>query len=275
MPRAVWKGAISFGLITIPVSLYSATEAKDVSFRQVHEADGGRIRYKRVCEKCGEEIPYADIAKGYEAPDGRLAVLTAADMESLPLASSKAVEVVQFVDESEIDPVYFEKSYLIEPVGVGVKPYVLLRNALAQTGKSAVVKVALRSRESLALIRAKDKLLVMDTMLWPDEIRDGTFAEPDEDIKVSNAEVAMAQTFIEQLSGDWAPDTFEDSYRAAVEEVVAAKLAGTPMPEGEPGTSQAGGQVVDLVAALRASVDAARKRRAEAAKESQTPAKAS
>lgn len=263
MPRAVWKGAVSFGLITIPVSLYSATQPKDVSFNQVHASDGGRIRYQRICSICGEEVPYADIAKGWEAPDGRMVVLTPEDLESLPLSSSKAVEIVQFVDEKQIDPVYFEKTYLLEATGPGLKPYVLLRDALAATGRSAVVKVAMRSRESLALIRPRGELLVMDTMLWPDEVRDESFAVPDATVHASDAEVAMARLFIEQLSGEWQPEAFTDSYRVAVEELVTAKLAGIPLPAEAPAAAGTGGEVIDLVAALRASVEAARQRRAD------------
>lgn len=266
MPRSIWKGAISFGLITIPVKLYGATEAKDVAFRQVHDADGGRIRYKRVCEVCGQEIEYAHIAKGYEAPDGRMAILTGDDLDDLPLATSKAVEIVSFVNESDIDPVYFEKTYYLEADALGVKPYVLLRDALSNTGKSAVVKVAIRSRESLALIRAKDDVLVMDTMLWPDEVRDADFAAPDADVKVQPAEVSMAEMFIDQLSGEWNPDEYTDSYREAVEALVNSKLEGVPLPADEGASGSGGAEVVDLVAALRASVEAAKKRREEAAK---------
>lgn len=271
MPRSLWNGAISFGLITIPVKLYGATEQKDVTFRQVHEADGGRIRYRRVCEKCGEEIEYADIAKGYEAPDGRMAVLSSADFEDLPLPSNKAVEIVQFVDEADIDPIFFEKSYYLEAQGVGTKPYVLLRDALARTGKSAVVKVAIRTRESLALIRAKDDVLVMDTMLWPDEVRDSEFAAPADEVTAADAEISMAEMFIEQLSGEWNPEAFTDTYRTAIEELVNAKLAGVEMPADDETSSGTGaGEVVDLVAALRASVEAAKKRREEAEKEKKT-----
>lgn len=260
MPRSTWDGAISFGLIVIPVKLYSATQEMDPPLHQVHGADGGRIRYKRVCEIDGEEVPFDQIERGFLAPDGRQAILTKADMEQLPLASNKTVEIVQFVDESEIDPVYFEKTYLIEAKGVGAKPYVLLRDALAKTGRAGVVKVALRTRESLALVRPRGDLLVLDTMLWPDEVRDSSFATPAADVKASKAEVSMAETFIEQMSGDWRPEDYTDGYRAALEELVQAKLAGIPVPEA-PAGSPAGGKVVDLMAALRASVAAAKKRR--------------
>jgi DNA end-binding protein Ku len=262
MPRSIWKGAISFGLVTIPVKLFSATEEKDVSFRQVHPEDGGRIKYKRVCEKCGKEIPYAEIAKGYEMPDGRMVILDAEDMASLPLPTMKQVEVVQFVAEDDIDPTYFARTYFLEAEGPGVKPYVLLRDALIKTNRCALVKVAIRSREALALVRPKDGLLVMHTMLWPDELRDGSFAAPSADITVSDGEIAMAQNFIDALAGDFDPSAYTDSYREAVETLVQSKLEGAELPAEEEEPQEA--EVVDLVAALRASVEAAKKRRADA-----------
>ncbi|MCW2802757.1 MAG: end-binding protein Ku [Propionibacteriaceae bacterium] len=262
MPRSIWKGAISFGLVTIPVKLFSATEEKDISFRQVHPEDGGRIKYKRVCEKCGKEIPFGEIAKGYEMTDGRMVILEKEDFDQLPLATTKAVEVVQFVAQDDVDPMYFAKSYFLQADGPGVKPYALLRDALIKTGKSAVVKVALRSREALALIRPKDGVLLMHTMLWPDEIRDGSFAAPPDTATVSDAEVMMAESFIEALSGDFQPEEFTDSYREALEELVESKASGVELAE-EPEAPQEA-EVVDLVAALRASVEAAKKRREEA-----------
>jgi DNA end-binding protein Ku len=263
MPRSIWKGAISFGLVTIPVKLFSATEEKDISFRQVHAADGGRIKYKRVCEKDGLEIPFAEIAKGYEMPDGRMVILEKEDFDALPLTTTKSVEVVQFVAEDEVDPTYFAKTYFLQADGPGIKPYVLLRDALLKSGQCAVVKVALRSREALALIRPKDGVLLMHTMLWPDELRDGSFAAPPETITVSDAEVTMAQSFIEALAGEFKPEDFTDSYREALETLVESKAGGTPLVE-EPEAPQEA-EVVDLVAALRASVEAAKKRREEAA----------
>ncbi|RCK70926.1 Ku protein [Desertihabitans brevis] len=260
MPRSIWKGAISFGLISIPVKLYGATEQKDISFRQVHPEDGGRIRYKRVCDVCGKEIPYAEIAKGYETPDGRLAVLEKEDFDQLPLRTTKAVDVVQFVEAEEVDPTYIDRTYFLEADGPGAKPYVLLRDALVQSGRVAIVKVALRSRETLAMIRAKDDLLLMHTILWPDELRSGEFAAPSEEISVSDAEITMAGSFIDALSGPFEPEQYTDAYREALETLVESKLSGQAMPTEE---ADAGGEaeVVDLVAALRASVEAARKRR--------------
>ncbi len=270
MPRSIWKGAISFGLVTIPVKVYGATEEKDLSFRQIHAEDGGRIKYKRVCEKCGEEVEFADIAKGYEAGDGRMAILEKADFEALPLTTTKSVEVVQFVDATTIDPIMFDKPYYLEADGPGQKPYVLLRDALAQAGKAAVVKVALRSREAIALVRVVDEVLVLQTMLWPDEVRDATFAAPPSDVKVSDAEVGMATMFIDQMTGEFKPEDFTDSYREALEAVVQSKLTGAPMPEESTEAPQEA-EVVDLVAALRASVEAAKKRRAE--EQGEAPAK--
>ncbi len=266
MPRSLWKGAVSFGLVTIPVKLYSATEEKDVSFRQVHPADGGRIKYKRVCDVCGQEVPYAEIAKGYETADGRVVVLEASDFEELPLPTAKQVEIVQFVEIDEIDPTAYNKAYFLEAEGPGAKPYVLLREALKSSGKVAVVKVALRSRESLALIRATGDLLVLHTLLWPDELRDGAFAAPPEELRATKPEVDMASMFIEQLSGEYDPSAFTDSYREALEQVVAAKLGDVAVPAAADEAPAAGGDVVDLVAALRASVEAAKRRREEAAK---------
>lgn len=267
MPRAIWNGSVSFGLVTIPVKLYGATEDKDVSFRQVHSDDGGRVRYQRVCEKCGEVLQWGDIAKGFEASDGRMAVLTDEDFESLPLRTMKTVDVVKFVDEEDIDDSYLQKSYFLEPQDMGQKPYVLLREALARQDKVAVVKVALRQRESLALIRPKGDLLVMHTMFWPDELRDGGFASPSEEVSVSDAELEMANLLINQLEGEFDPEEYTDSYREAISEVVEAKLAGTPVPEAT-GEETDTGEVVDLMATLKASVEAAKKRRAEAKKAS-------
>ena len=262
MPRAIWKGAVSFGLVTIPIKMYGATEEKDITFRQVHDEDAGRIRYKRVCEACGKEVPYEHIVKGYDAGDGRMVTLDAADFEDLPLPSAKAIEIVQFVDIEQIDPSYFNKSYFLEAEGPGVKPYVLLREALASSGRAGIVKVAVRTRETLALVRAKDDLLMLHTMLWPDELRDGGFAAPPADVTVSDAEVTMAQSFIDALSGDFEPEEYHDSYREALEALVQSKAEGVPL-EAEPEVEEQA-EVVDLVAALKASVAAAKKRREEA-----------
>jgi len=259
--QAIWKGTISFGLVTIPVKVYSATEEKDISFRQVHEADGGRIRYRRVCEVDGEEVPYSDIGKGYEMPDGRMVILTNDDFAVLPLPTAKSIEVLEFIPAEQIDPLYFAKAYYLSADGPGAKPYVLLRDALTKTGQCALVKVAIRTKETLALVRERDGALVLQTMLWPDEVRSSEFAVPDDDVEVKKQEVGMAESYIATLKADFDPDRYHSDYREALEAMVEAKVEGLPMPQVEEDDGE-GAEVVDLVAALRASVDAAKKRRA-------------
>lgn len=260
--QAIWKGAISFGMVTIPIKVFSATEEKDISFRQVHVADGGRIRYKRVCSECGEEVPYSDIGKGYEMADGRMVILEPEDFADLPLSSKKVIDVLEFVPADQVDPLYLGKSYyLAADGGPGAKPYVLLRDALEGSELYALVKVALRSRESLGLLRTHDNVLVLQVMLWPDEVRDSAFAAPDEDVEIRKQEKAMAESYIDTLRGEFDPDQYHDEYRHALEQVVEAKAAGVPLPEAEEEETE-GAEVVDLVAALRASVEAAKARRA-------------
>jgi DNA end-binding protein Ku len=262
MPQSIWKGAISFGLVSIPVRLYSATEEKDVSFRQVHREDGGRIRYKRVCSVDGEEVAYADIAKGYELPDGEMVVLDDDDFANLPISSSRAVEVLSFVPEEQIDAVQMGKPYYCDPTGGDTKPYVLLRDSLEKAGRVAVVKVALRQRERLAMLRAREGVLVLQTLLWPDEVREPRLDSLDGDVNVRPQELAMAESYINALSGDFDPSEFSDHYREALEEVIEAKAAGHEVktPDEAPRST---GQVVDLMDALRRSVAEAKERRGE------------
>jgi DNA end-binding protein Ku len=268
--RPIWKGTISFGLVAIPVKLYTATEAHDVSFRQVHAADGGRIRYKRVCELDGEEVPYKDIAKGYELPDGEIVVLTDEDFANLPLVSSKEIDVVEFVPAEQIDPMLYNKAYYAEPDKSGVKPYVLMRDTLAESERVAVVKVTLRSREALGVLRATGDVLVIHTLLWPEEIREAQSLAPQTEVTVRKQEIAMASSYIDSLSGDFDPTEFTDEYKAAVEEVVAAKAAGREITAVAP--SNGGGEVIDLVEALRANVAAAKEKRAGQGKRAQPAA---
>lgn len=261
--RSIWKGAISFGLVTIPVKLYSATEEKDVTFHQVRRSDGSRIKYKRVAAADGEEVAYGDIAKGYELPSGETVVLTDDDFKDLPLTTSRAIDVLQFVPLEEVDPIYFAKSYYLEPDKSGTKPYVLLRDALEQSDKVAIVKVALRNRESLATLRVRNGVFVLETMLWPDEVRTPDFAFLDEAVEVRPQELAMAGSLIETLSGAFDPSQYTDSYREALEAVIDAKAQGREVVQPE-GAQPTASTVVDLMTALRASV--------EAAKRSQQPA---
>ena len=271
--RSMWKGSVSFGLVTIPVKLYSATEEKDISFHQVRRSDGSRIRYRRVAEADGQEVAYGDIAKGYTLPDGETVVLTDDDFADLPLATAKAVDVLQFVPLEQVDPIYFAKSYYLEPDQAAAKPYVLLRDALHESGMVAVVKVALRTREQLATLRVRDDVLVLETMLWPDEIRTPDFAFLDEDITTRPQEMQMAQSLIDSMSGDFDPTAYTDGYREALQQVIDAKVEGREVVEAPVADTSAAGNVVDLMAALRASVEAAKRNRGEASP-SATPADA-
>jgi len=191
--RAIWKGAVSFGLVSIGVRLYSATEEKDIRFHQVHRVDGGRIRYKRVCSIDDEEVPYDDIVKGYDVGGGEMVILTDEDFADLPLTTSRAIEVLEFVPADQVDPMLYAKAYYLEPEGSATKPYALLRDALAEVDRVAIVKVALRQREQLATLRVKDNVLVLNTMLWPDEVRTPNFDFLDEDLTVRPQELAMAE----------------------------------------------------------------------------------
>lgn len=262
--RAIWKGAVSFGLVNVPVRLYSATENHDIQFRQVHRTDGGRIRYKRFCSKDGEEVAYDDIAKGYETEDGEMVVLTDEDLADLPTRSSKEISVEKFVPEDQIDPMLLDKSYYLEPDKSATKPYILLREALEREGRMAIVTVAIRTRMTLAVLRVRDGVIVMQTMLWADEIRSPEFAHLDEAGEASDKEMSMARMLIDELAGDWDPDEFEDDYAIAVESVVKAKLEGgqvqAPAEEDEDS-----GEVVDLLAALSRSVEKAKSARGEGA----------
>lgn len=270
--RSIWKGAISFGLVMIPVKLYSATEQKDVQFHQVHRKDAGRIKYKRVCTLDGEEVPYSDIAKGYELPGGEIVVLTDEDFADLPLTTSRRIDVVQFVPLEQVDPIFFNKSYYLEPDGQGAKPYALLRDALEESGKVALVKVALRQREALATLRARDGVFVLETMLWPDEIRVPDFPFLEEEVQVRPQELTMAASLIETMAGDFNPDEYKDAYREALQAVIEAKVEGREIAPPPEVAEEA--PATDLLAALRASVEAAKKGRAAAGEEEKAEAPA-
>jgi DNA end-binding protein Ku len=270
--RAIWKGAVSFGLVNVPVRLFSATQEHDIRFHQVHREDGGRIRMKRICSIDGEEVPYDQIAKGYESPDGRLVILTDEDFGSLPLATGREIEVVEFVPVEQVDPVLYGRTYYLEPEARAAKPYVLLREALETTQRLAVVKVAMRQRESLAVLRVRDKVIVLQTLLWPDEVRQASFDVLDEDVDVRPQELTMAQSLIESLASDFDPDAFEDEYATALSELVEAKLEGAPLAPAEEVEAGASTEVVDLLTALQRSVERARASRGEDAGGAETPA---
>jgi DNA end-binding protein Ku len=266
----MWKGAISFGLVTIPVSVYPATEEKTLRFNQLHDEDGGRIRMKRTCSVDGEEVGFDHIVKGYEYEKDRYVVLTDDDFDKVPVESSRAIDIVQFVDLEEIDPMLYKKSYYLVPEETGAKAYALLREALVQENKVGVAKVSFRDKEHLAALRFKDDAFVLETMYWPDEIRAVDFGGVDVEAKVRPQELEMAKTLIENLTSEWAPEQFTDEYRAALMRIVEAKIAGEEIEvvEVEPTA-----KVVDLMEALKASVAAAKKEPAAPAKSKAAAAK--
>ncbi|GAB2613195.1 non-homologous end joining protein Ku [Paractinoplanes abujensis] len=279
--RAIWKGAVSFGLVSIAVKLYSATEEKDIRFHQVHRTDGGRIKYQRTCSIDGEVVSYDDIAKGYDIGGGEMVILTDEDFADLPLTTSRAIDVLEFVPADDIDPILFGKAYYLEPEGQAAKPYVLLRDALQDADRVAIVKIAIRQREQLATLRVHDDVLVLNTMLWPDEVRTPDFGFLDEDIETRPAELAMASSLIDSMAGSFKADEFTDNYRAALQEVIDAKVEGREIVQPEE-AEEAPAAAVDLMAALKASVERAKKARGEdapaappapAAKKKAAPAK--
>ncbi|MGN0065561.1 MAG: Ku protein [Nocardioides sp.] len=270
--RAIWKGAVSFGLVNVPVRLYSATESHDVSFRQVHAKDGGRIRYQRICAVDGEEVAYADIAKGYETEDGEMVILTDEDMAELPLTSSREIAVEKFVPSEQIDPMLFEKSYYLEPEKTGAKPYALLRQALLDADRVAVVTVALRQRTTIAVLRVRPTengdVIVLQTMMWPDEVRTPDFSVDGGEVK--EAEVTMARMLVETLAGDFDPEEFSDDYAEAVQALVDAKVSGGEVQRTETSTKSSA-EVIDLLAALQKSVAAAKTARGESVPDAAQP----
>jgi DNA end-binding protein Ku len=255
--HSMWKGAVSFGLVMIPVKLYAATEQKDIAFRQVHREDGGRIRFRRFCSVCDEEVPYEDIAKGYELPGGEMVILTEDDMAGLPLPTTRSIEVVQFTPAEQLDPILFNRSYFVEPEAAGARAYCLLRDALEDSGKIAIAQVALRQRESLAILRSRDGVLVLETLLWPDEVRVPAFGFLDDDIEVRPQELRMAASLIDSMTVDFDPDEYHDGYREALQEVVNAKVEGREVIQLDTG-EVASGETSSLADALRASLAAAR-----------------
>ena len=270
--QIVWKGVISFGLVSIPVRLFAATEEHGVSFRQIHVSDGGQIRYRRVCDIDGEEVPYGDIARGYELLDGQVIVLTDADFEQLPLASSRAIQVLGFADADTIDPVRLSRSYYCDPTGSDAKAYVLLREALERTGKVALVKVALRGRESPAVLHPRNGVLVLHVLLWPDEVRKPRFKFLHDDITLRPGELQAAESYIHTLTGTHDPQEMVDRYQAALIELVEAKVAGRQVEQPPSPPTHADG-AANLMEALRRSVEEAKHNRGDAAPATRPPGK--
>ena len=223
--RSIWAGAISFGMVVIPVKLYAATEQRDVAFRQVHAEDGGRVQYRRFCSLDGQEVAYSDVAKGYELATGDVVVLTDDDLKELPLATAKRIDVLHFSPAGQLDPILSNKAYYLEPEPPGVRAYALFRDALERSGRVAVAKVAIRQREALAALRVRDGVLVLETLLWPDEVRAPDFKFLDEDIDVRSQELKMAASLIDTMTEDFDPSLYKDSYREAISQLERCQMA--------------------------------------------------
>jgi DNA end-binding protein Ku len=254
--KTMWRGAISFGLVSIPVRVYTATEEKTLRFNQLHEKDHGRIKYQRTCAKCGQEVPYDEIVKGYEYEKDRYVILTDDDFDAVPVESTRTIDIAQFVDRSDIDPIYYKKTYYLGPEEAGVKAYQLLRESLREGERVGIAKVSFRDKEHLAAIRLMDDVLVLDTMFWPDEIRKAEFSELDVDVKVSDKELQMAESLIENLTEPWSPEAYRDEYRDALLDIVEKKVAGEEVEVIE---APEPAKVVDLMDALKQSVEQTKK----------------
>jgi DNA end-binding protein Ku len=285
--RSIWKGSIAFGLVNVPVKVYSATQDHDIKFHQVHGKDNGRIRYKRVCEVCGEVVEYSDIAKAYESDDGRSVVITDEDIATLPEERSREIEVLEFVPANEVDPMLFDRSYFLEPDSKSSKSYVLLAKTLADTDRMAIVHFSLRNKTRLAALRVKDfgkrDVMVIHTLLWPDEIRDPDFPVLDKEVDIKPAELKMAGQVVESMTDEFNQDRYQDTYQEQLQELVDAKLEGGEAftVEEKPTELDETEDVSDLLAKLEASVKArsgdgkepAKKTAAKKAPAKQTPAK--
>ncbi|MFD7295502.1 Ku protein [Streptomyces sp. NPDC059897] len=261
--RSIWNGAISFGLVSIPIKLVNATENHSISFRQIHLEDGGRIRYHKVCELEDKEIPNDEIGKGYEDADGSIIPITEDDLAQLPIPTAKTIEIVAFVPAERIDPLQMGTAYYLQVNGVpAAKPYTLLREALKRSNKVAIAKFALRGRERLGMLRVVDDVIAMHGLLWPDEIRAPEDAAPDSNVTVRDAELDLADALMDTL-GEVDMDSLHDDYRDAVEEMIEAKSSGTEPAEPPKKSDGGGGKVIDLMSALESSVRAAKKARDE------------
>lgn len=284
--RSIWKGALTFGLVNVPVKVYSATEDHDVPLHQVHAADGGRIRYQRICEIDGEVVPFADIDKAYD--DGeRTVVLTKDDIASLPAERSREIDVVEFVPSEQIDLLTLDRAYYLEPDSKSPKAYVLLRKTLEQTDRTAIVRFSLRQKTRLAALRVRGDVLVLQTLLWADEVREAAFPGLDEPVKISAKELELSASLVESFSSDFDPTAFTDEYQQELRTLIDAKLEkgdalDTSETFGQTEDAESGGEVIDLMAALRASVERSRaargasddaKQPSESAPEKKKPAK--
>ncbi|TQF66465.1 Ku protein [Rhodococcus spelaei] len=258
--RSIWKGSIAFGLVNVPVKVYTATEDHDIKFHQVHGKDGGRIKYNRVCSECGNVVQFADIDKAYLSEDGTQVILTDEDFDKLPAAEKHEIPVLQFVPSEQIDPILFEKSYFLEPDSASPKAYQLLASTLTESDRTALVHFTLRQRTRLAALRVRDGVLVIQTLLWPDEVRAADFDKLVDAAAPSDKELSMAKMLVESMSEDFQPDTYTDDYQIQLQKMLDEAIANGGQKVSVPAAAAhaADAEVVDLVAALQRSVDAAK-----------------
>jgi DNA end-binding protein Ku len=257
MPRSLWKGAVSFGLVTIPIKLYTATEEKDVSFNMLHKKDHARIRFQRMCSEEDVPVENSEIVKGYEIAPDNYVVMEDDDFQKVPVNSTRAIEITDFVPAEQIDPIYYQKTYYLEPDKVGAKPFALLREVLKDSRLVAVAKVSLRQKEQICTLRVYGDTIAMETMFYPDEIRSAADLEVPGDVEIGDKEMKMAKSLVEMLTGDFEPEKYHDNYREALIELIERKAEGEEIKRPAP----VAGKVTDLMEALRASVEAARSRR--------------
>lgn len=262
--RSIWKGSIAFGLVNVPVKVYSATEQHDIRFHQVHAKDGGRIKYDRICQECGKSVQFADIDKAYDSPDGERVILTDEDFDKLPAAEKHEIPVLEFVPTEQIDPVLYDKSYFLEPDSASPKAYVLLRETLEATERTALVHFTLRQKTRLAALRVREDVLVVQTLLWPDEVRAAEFTSLDDAPSARPQEVKMATSLVESMSADFDPTEYTDDYQIELRKLIDETLANggdkVVHTEAENENDSEDAEVVDLVAALQRSVEAAGKK---------------
>lgn len=259
MPRSIWNGVISFGMVSIPVKLFTATESKDISFHLLHRECNSRLKQQRWCPVCEREVEWGEVVRGYEYARDQHVIMSEEDFDKLPLPSKHTVELSAFVKAEEIDPIFYEKTYYLEPDETGLKPFALLMRALREKGLTAVAKIAIRNKEQLCALRPKNGTLILETLFYPDEVRVQAESEQPE-VKVTDRELDMAFALIDLLSEPFAPEKYQDEYREALMQVIEAKLQGQEIVEA-PAAPVA--KITDLVTALKASVEAAKKRKRE------------
>jgi DNA end-binding protein Ku len=275
--RAIWKGAVAFGLVNVPVKVYSATEDHDISLHQVHDKDGGRIRYQRRCEVCGEVVDFKHIDKAYD--DGEhTVVLTDEDLASLPVERSREIEVVEFVPSDQVDPIMLDRAYYLEPDSTSTKAYVLLRRTLQETDRTAIVQFSLRQKSRLAALRVRGDVLMLQTLLWDDEVREASFPALEEKVRISAKEKEMSAALVDSFSTDFDPENFTDDYQVQLRTLIDAKIEkgdtlDTEETFGRSEDEDDGDNVLDLMEALRRSVEKNREKKADAKKASATTKK--